>query len=117
MSPLLSLVEHTTDNRAVRCSNHRGLTIFSNDLEDKSVNTLDQTENHTYKTAIFFNNTDEFFEYVSLKEYCKDHLKTIKTYFKKHFSNKRFNTPMELLKYIQTKEKAKRQIIKTARYT
>jgi intergrase/recombinase len=89
----------------------RGTLIRSS--VDYNLNDLD--ENSSIYTYISFNYWEEFLEYLTLQNYSQSHFRHVTCYFKKHFKDKKFESPMALQKYIQSKQSGVSTLIKTAR--
>ncbi|MFH0876524.1 MAG: integrase [archaeon] len=68
-----------------------------------------------YNSSLFFKNTDEFKQWVSIQNYCQNHLNHIKSYFSRTLDSRQFNTPLELQAYIFSLANGTANSLNTAR--
>lgn len=71
--------------------------------------------NQAHSLHIDFTHIHEFYSWIDTKDNTPEHLERLKSYYKKHFNEKSFNSPVELFNYIHNKERDINNITKCAR--
>lgn len=96
----------------------RSAHAYFNSTDDKNKAFLYQdgfcADNQQILT-VSFKLKDEFFEWMQLQNFSKSHVRGLSAYFKRHFDGKKFNSPMDIQKYIYKNKTGIKSLILTSR--